>query len=55
LVDELCLTLLPVVLGHGVRLWEGLENRRDLRFDPPTTYGGKMVQITAQLVKPSPP
>ncbi len=51
LVDEVCLTFLPVILGRGIRLWEGLQGRNDLQFDPPTTYGGSMVQITAR-VKP---
>jgi dihydrofolate reductase len=48
LVDELCLTFLPLLLGRGIRLWEGLQNRTDLRFDAPTRYGAGMVQITAR-------
>lgn len=51
LVDEVCLTFLPVVLGRGIRLWEGLKNRTDLAFDPPTTHGGRMVQVTARVLK----
>ncbi len=51
LVDELCLTFLPVILGRGIRLWEGLQRRNDLRFDPPTTHGHGMVQITARVSK----
>ncbi len=47
LVDELCLTLLPVVLGRGIRLWEGLEQRTELTFLPPVAHGGTMVQVTA--------
>lgn len=50
LVDELCLTFLPVVLGRGVRLWDGLQDRTDLEFDPPVLHGGRMVQITARVV-----
>jgi len=46
LVDELCLTFLPVVLGSGVRLWEGLEQRVELVFEPPRTHYG-LVQVTA--------
>lgn len=47
LVDELCLTFLPLLLGRGVRLWEGLEQRTDLIFEPPATYG-RMIQVTAR-------
>jgi len=53
LVDEICLTFLPLVLGRGIRLWEGLQRRNDLRFDPPTTHGGRMVQVTARVVTPA--
>jgi len=49
LVDELCLTFLPVILGRGIRLWEGLQNRTDLQFDPPTPHGGAMIQVTARV------
>jgi len=52
LVDELCLTFLPIVLGRGIRLWEGLQNRNNLRFDPPTMHGGGMVQVTAKVLQP---
>ena len=48
LVDELCLTFLPLVLGRGIRLWDGLERRTDLRFDPPVMHGRGMVQVTAR-------
>ena len=51
LVDELCLTFLPVVLGRGIRLWEGLKSRTDLAFSPPTTHAGSMVQVTARVTK----
>ena len=51
LVDELCLTFLPVVLGRGIRLWEGLQRRNNLRFDPPVVQGGRMVQVTAKVVR----
>lgn len=47
LVDELCLTFLPVILGRGVRLWEGLERRQDLVFHPPRTHTAGMVQLSA--------
>ena len=51
LVDELCLTFLPVILGRGIRLWEGLHDRTDLQFDPPTTHGNGMIQVTARVTK----
>jgi dihydrofolate reductase len=50
LVDALCITFLPVILGRGIRLWEGLLQRNDLRFGPPTMHGGSMVQVTADVV-----
>ena len=49
LVDELTLTFLPLILGRGIRLWDGLQRRNDLVFDPPTTHGQGMVQITARV------
>jgi dihydrofolate reductase len=51
LVDELCLTFLPVVLGRGIRLWDGLMSRNDLRFEAPAIHGGRMVQVTARVQK----
>jgi len=51
LVDELCITFLPVVLGRGIRLWAGLQNRNDLAFDPPAMHGGRMVQLTARVLR----
>ncbi|MBE2253221.1 MAG: dihydrofolate reductase family protein [Myxococcus sp.] len=49
LVDELCLTFLPVILGRGIRLWEGLQRRTDLQFEAPTRHGGGMVQVTGRV------
>lgn len=51
LVDELCLTMLPIVLGRGIRLWDALSSSTKLRFDPPTMHGGGMVQVTAHVVR----
>jgi dihydrofolate reductase len=52
LVDEVCLTFLPVILGRGVRLWEGLQRRNDLKFEPPQTHGRGMIQIVGRVQKP---
>ncbi|MCB9685948.1 MAG: dihydrofolate reductase family protein [Alphaproteobacteria bacterium] len=51
LVDEICLSFLPLVLGRGIRLWEGLQRRNDLVFEPPVTHGARMIQITARVVR----
>lgn len=51
LVDELCLTFLPIIVGGGIRLWEGLQQRNDLRFEPPMTHGNGMVQVVARVLK----
>lgn len=49
LVDDLCLTFLPLILGRGIRLWDGLQRRTDLVFEPPVIHGGRMVQVTARV------
>ncbi|MCB9534044.1 MAG: dihydrofolate reductase family protein [Myxococcales bacterium] len=49
LVDDLCLTILPIVVGRGIRLWDGLLHRRDLEFDAPVRYGPHMVQLRARV------
>lgn len=48
LVDEVCLTVLPLILGQGIRLWEGLQTRTDLVFEAPVVRG-RFVQVTAQV------
>lgn len=53
LVDELCITFLPVILGRGIRLWEGVRRRNDLEFEPPTTHGRGMVQGRARVKRPA--
>jgi dihydrofolate reductase len=49
LVDTLCLTFLPVVLGRGIRLWDGLSGRTELAFAPPRRLAGGMVQVIATV------
>ena len=45
LVDELCLTVLPTLLGPGIRLFDGLTSRSDWTFSGVHRYGG-MAQLT---------
>ena len=47
LVDELCLTFLPVLLGEGIKLFDGLTRRSDWIFTDHATHG-HMVQVTAR-------
>lgn len=51
LVDEMTITLVPVLLGKGVPLFDGLARRHDLQFTDHRTYGGGLVQLT---VRPRP-
>lgn len=46
LVDEMTLTLVPVLLGRGVRLFEQLEGSSDWQFTDHRTHPGGMVQVT---------
>ncbi len=49
LVDELCLTLVPLLHGGGgVRLFDGLQGMTPLEFLSHHTYDNGMVQITAR-------
>lgn len=45
LIDELCLTVLPTLLGPGIRLFDGLTTRSDWTFSGVHRYGG-MAQLT---------
>lgn len=45
-VDEMVLTMVPVVLGGGVPLFGALDDPRRFRFGPPARYGS-MVQLVA--------
>lgn len=49
LVDELCITLVPVLLGAGIRLFDTLPRSIDLQFLSHHTYDGGMVQLTARV------
>jgi dihydrofolate reductase len=49
LVDELTLTLVPILLGDGVPLFRGLRARRELVFADPRRYAGGLVQLRAQV------
>lgn len=51
LVDELVLTLVPIALGAGVSLFQGLEERQRFTFGTPVTFAGSMVQVVAVPVK----
>lgn len=50
LVDELILTVVPILLGAGVPLFGSLESRQKFMFHPPTTYGS-MVQLRATVAR----
>ena len=45
-LDELILTVVPIVLGDGVRLFGPLAKPRNFNFAPPTSYGS-MIQLRA--------
>jgi dihydrofolate reductase len=45
LVDEAVVTLVPVLLGAGVPLFAGLQERRRLELRSATTYAGGLVQL----------
>ncbi len=49
LVDEMTLTFPPILLGDGIRLFDGLCKRHKLAFTAHHSYGPKALQITAQL------
>jgi dihydrofolate reductase len=45
LVDELTVTLVPVLLGRGIPLWTGVQARQPLRWMSSTPLQGGMVQL----------
>ena len=46
LLDEVTVTLVPVLLGRGVPLWTGLERRHALSLVRDRRLGGGVVQLT---------
>ena len=48
LVDELIITWIPILLGDGVRLFDGLLKRHPLTFDKHESFGQGMVQLTVR-------
>jgi dihydrofolate reductase len=48
-VDELVVTVVPILLGRGLPLFQGLEERRRLTIVSHRDYGRGMVQLTARL------
>lgn len=48
-VDELIVTIAPVLLGRGVRLFGDLDEAFSLQFAPPTSFGS-MVQLRAEAM-----
>jgi dihydrofolate reductase len=45
LVDEMVVTVIPVVLGAGAPLFAGVATRRKLELRSSTTYAGGLVQL----------
>ncbi|MFK7985238.1 MAG: dihydrofolate reductase family protein [Sandaracinaceae bacterium] len=50
-VDEIVATYIPVLLGSGVRLFDGLTSRTNLRFTSRAMLEGGMLQVTAKVVR----
>ncbi len=53
LVDELIITLVPVILGEGQALFAGATKRHHLDFVGHFSYGDNMVQIIARPKRPA--
>jgi dihydrofolate reductase len=51
LVDEITATIVPVLLGSGTRLFDGLVGSTHLQFVGNHAYEGGMVQLRARVVR----
>lgn len=51
LVDEITATLVPILLGEGTRLFDGLVQRHRLQFVSSVAYGGGLLQVTAKVLR----
>ncbi len=49
LVDEICITIVPVVLGHGTPLFSGVANRKPLTWISTKSLKDGLVQSTYRL------
>jgi dihydrofolate reductase len=49
LVDEITATLLPILLGKGIRLFDDLVSSTRLQFVGHRTHEGGMLQVTARV------
>lgn len=49
LVDELVLTIVPILLGEGIRLFDGLVSRQRAVFESHHRHGQGNLQLTIQL------
>jgi dihydrofolate reductase len=49
LVDEFTVTILPVLLGKGVRLFDDLASRTKLQFMSHRTHEGGFMQVTVRV------
>jgi dihydrofolate reductase len=52
LVDELCLTMVPTLLGEGIHLFGGLLGTSNLEFTEHHRMG-PMLQVTARVIGPT--
>ncbi|WMJ68963.1 dihydrofolate reductase family protein [Stenotrophomonas sp. 24(2023)] len=55
IVDELVLTWLPLLLGAGTRLFDGLEQPHHLQFGAAAASGTGLLQVHIRPLRPSPP
>ena len=51
LVDELTITFVPILLGKGARLFDGLLKRTALQFSAHHAFGGGLLQVSAKVNK----